>query len=54
LLVTVAPIILTFGTLAAVLVAVEIGRLVIRPRGRDGAPSVRIRREREEPPIPLA
>jgi hypothetical protein len=30
-IVTIAPIVLTFGTLVVVLIAVEIGRLVIRP-----------------------
>ena len=111
-IVTVAPIALTFGTLPVILVAVEIGRLVIRPpagfergrlsrralggdgetghdprrdpaldgqatarvldvtdrvapaksrrnewtrpRDRDAAPPIRMRREREEPPIARA
>ncbi len=53
---TVAPIVVTFGTLAAILIAVEIGRLIICPppsfgraalRRRSGRPS-----PRETPPGP--
>lgn len=94
-MVTVAPIVFTFGTLVVILVVVEIARFVIRPpagfergrlrhrardgqvttrwldvtdriaparsprtdwlrpRDRDATPVIRIRREREEPPITL-
>ncbi|HYS94373.1 MAG TPA: hypothetical protein VEL48_13145 [Candidatus Acidoferrales bacterium] len=46
---TVAPIVVTFGTLAAILIAVEIGRLIIRPppQLRARGPQAQVR-----PPIP--
>ena len=40
---TVAPIVVTFGTLAGILVAVEIGRLVVRPPASFGRAALRLR-----------
>lgn len=46
---TVAPIVVTFGTLAAILIAVEIGRLIIRPPASFGRAALRRRSGRPSP-----
>ena len=46
---TVAPIVVTFGTLLAVLIAVEIGRLIIRPPASFGRAALRLRSGRQSP-----
>ena len=46
---TVAPIVVTFGTLLAVLIAVEIGRLIIRPPASFGRAALRLRPGRPSP-----
>jgi hypothetical protein len=44
---TVAPIVVTFSTLLAVLIAVEIGRLIIRPPASFGRAALRLRSGRQ-------
>lgn len=54
----VAPIVVTAGTLAALLVAVELGRLLVRPPATFGRAALRLRAGRrsapERPPGPRA
>jgi hypothetical protein len=52
---TVAPIVVTAGTLVAILIAVEIGRLIVRPPASFGRGALRLRSgrsSREAPPDP--
>jgi hypothetical protein len=53
---TVVPIVVTAGTLVAILIAVEIGRLIIRPPASFGRGALRLRpgrqSSRETPPVP--
>ena len=55
---TVAPIVVTFGALALILVAVEIGRFLIRPPASFGRAALRVRSVRQParntPPGPQA